>query len=87
MTRPVRDEPVFLVGFMSAGKTAVARLMAAELGWKLIDLDEAIAREAGMSIPDIFAAEGERGFREREARAVRAAAGERRAPSSTPITS
>jgi 3-dehydroquinate synthase len=79
MTRPVRDEPVFLVGFMSAGKTAVARLMAAELGWKLIDLDEAIAREAGMSIPDIFAAEGERGFREREARAVRAAAGERRA--------
>jgi 3-dehydroquinate synthase len=79
MTRQVRDEPVFLVGFMSAGKTAVARLVAAELGWNLIDLDEAIAREAAMSIPDIFAAEGERGFREREARAVHAASAQRRA--------
>jgi shikimate kinase len=71
------DAPLFLIGFMATGKTTVGRILAARLGWKLVDLDEVIAREAGQSVPRIFETEGEAGFRAREARAVEAAARER----------
>lgn len=57
---------VALVGFMGAGKTTVGRLLAAGLGLDFVDLDDAIATRAGMSIPEIFAREGEQGFRRRE---------------------
>src|SRR6476661_5383130 len=72
------DAPIFLVGFMATGKTTVGRILAQRLGWTMLDLDDLIAAEAGMTVPDIFAAEGEAGFREREARAVRAAGARRR---------
>jgi shikimate kinase len=72
------DAPIFLVGFMATGKTTVGRILAARLGWKLVDLDEVIASEAGRTVPEIFAAEGEAGFRTREARAVQAVSAERR---------
>jgi shikimate kinase len=70
--------PIFLVGFMATGKTTVGRILAARLGWKLVDLDEVIAREAGRSVAAIFEAEGEDGFRAREARALRAVSTEPR---------
>lgn len=60
-------DSVFLVGFMGSGKSAVGRELADRLGWSYLDLDEEIVRDAGCSIPDIFAAEGEAGFRTREA--------------------
>lgn len=70
---------VVLIGFMGAGKTAVGRALAARLGWELLDTDEMVAAAAGRSIPEIFAAEGEEGFRAREAEAVtHACAGIRR---------
>jgi len=75
----VTDAPIFLVGFMASGKSTVGRLVASRLGWAFHDLDRVIAEGAGRTIPEIFAQEGEEGFRRREAAAVREAAGLRRA--------
>ncbi len=61
---------VVLVGFMGAGKSTVAALIAQRLGWPCIDLDLEIEQEAGRSIADIFADEGEEVFRARETRAL-----------------
>jgi shikimate kinase len=70
--------PLFLVGFMASGKSTVGRLVAGRLGWEFRDLDRVIADAAGLTIPEIFAAEGEDGFRRREAQAVADAAALRR---------
>src|SRR5215510_4634653 len=75
---PPDDAPIFIVGFMATGKTTVGRLLAARLGWQMIDLDDEIVRAAGMSVKQIFATRGEAGFRDEEARAVRAACARRR---------
>ena len=72
------DAPIFLVGFMATGKTTVGRILAARLGWRLVDLDEVIVREAGQSVPRIFETEGEAGFRAREAQALGQVARERK---------
>lgn len=57
----------FLVGPRGSGKTTVARLLAADLGWAWIDADVLLESRAGQSIRDLFASEGEAGFRRREA--------------------
>ena len=61
---------IALTGFMGSSKTTVGRIVADALGCPFVDLDEAVVRDAGRSIPDIFAAEGEAGFREREWKAL-----------------
>ncbi len=61
---------VFLIGFMASGKTTVGRELASVLGRDFLDLDTAIEEEAGMKVRDIFAAEGEDGFRRRERAAL-----------------
>jgi len=61
---------VVLVGFRGAGKTTVGRLAAARLGVPFFDSDAEIAAEAGRSIAEIFAVEGEAAFRDREERAL-----------------
>jgi shikimate kinase/3-dehydroquinate synthase len=61
-----------LVGLPGSGKTAIGRRLAQRHGAVFVDLDEAIEAAAGRSVPDIFAAEGETGFRARERDAVRA---------------
>ncbi len=58
---------VFLVGARGSGKTTVARRLAGLLGWSWVDADEVLEARAGKSIREVFAAEGEAGFREREA--------------------
>jgi chorismate synthase len=65
---------VFLCGLPGSGKSTVAPLLAAKLGMAFIDLDQHIERDAGRTVPEIFAAEQESGFRQREAAAVRAVA-------------
>ena len=57
---------VSLIGMPGSGKTTVGRRLAALLGRELVDVDELVARDAGRPIPEIFAAEGEDGFRRRE---------------------
>jgi len=61
---------VVLVGFMGSGKTTVGRALADRTRGAFIDLDQEIAADAGRSISEIFADEGEAGFREREARGL-----------------
>ncbi len=60
-------ENIVLVGMPGSGKTTVGRALAVREGRRFIDLDEEIVREAGKSIPEIFAACGEAGFRDIEA--------------------
>jgi len=59
-------ENIFLIGFMGAGKSTVARELAKKLGMKLVEMDERIVKEQGMSINDIFAKYGEERFRDIE---------------------
>lgn len=73
----MRDGTLWLVGMMGAGKSSVGALLAARLGRPLVDLDRAIERAAGRSIPELFESEGERGFRKREREALEAVAGQR----------
>ena len=66
-----------LIGMPGCGKSTVGELLGQLSGRRIIDLDAMIAEKAGMSIPDIFAAEGESGFRRREHEAVLTAASQR----------
>ena len=52
-----------LIGFMGCGKSSIGRLVAALSDIQFIDLDEEIVRREQRSIPEIFAAVGEAGFR------------------------
>lgn len=65
---------IVLIGMAGAGKTTVGRLLAQRSGRELIDSDAVIVEAAGMPIPEIFAREGEAGFRARERAAIRALA-------------
>ena len=62
-----------LAGFMGAGKTTLGRDVARRLGRPFVDLDREIEREAGSTIEDIFARDGESGFRLIEAGAAASA--------------
>ena len=59
---------IALVGYRGTGKSAVGQLLAAALDWSFIDADTTLESEAGQSIAEIFSAEGEPGFRDRESR-------------------
>ena len=61
---------VFMVGMMGCGKSAIGRKIAGNLSLTFIDTDELIVKEAGRSISEIFATEGEVGFRRRERQAL-----------------
>jgi shikimate kinase len=65
---------IFLAGMPGAGKSSVARELGKVLGLGVVDADEEVERAAGMTIPAIFAAEGEAGFRARERVAIEALA-------------
>ena len=67
---------IVLIGMPGSGKTTVGTALAALTGREAIDLDQLIETTAGCSIPEIFAQEGEAGFRAREAAAA-AEAGKR----------
>ena len=62
------SDPIYLVGMMGAGKTAVGIALAAALGRRFVDLDRALEQKSGMAVAALFAAEGEHAFRDREAR-------------------
>jgi shikimate kinase len=64
---------IVLLGLMGAGKTAVGQLLAQRLGRPFTDTDGMVEARARMPVAEIFASEGERGFRRREGEAVRQA--------------
>jgi 3-dehydroquinate synthase len=66
-----KNNNIFLVGLMGAGKTTIGRLLARRLNMAFIDSDHEIEARTGASIPWIFEIEGEASFRRREADVIR----------------
>jgi shikimate kinase len=60
-----------LVGLMGAGKSAIGKLVASELGIPFIDSDHEIERVSRMTIPELFEKYGEPEFRKLENRVIR----------------
>jgi len=57
---------IFLIGLPGSGKTTLGKQLAEHLGLEFIDLDAAIVKRIGMSIPEYFSSQGEGNFRLRE---------------------
>nr|WP_123068196.1 bifunctional shikimate kinase/3-dehydroquinate synthase AroKB [Massilia aurea] len=70
MPHPKNDN-IFLVGLMGAGKTTIGRLLARKLNRRFVDSDHEIEARTGATIPWIFEIEGEACFRRREADVIR----------------
>ena len=51
---------------MGSGKSTVGPLVARRLGWRFVDVDDVIEREAGSTIAELFTRNGEAAFRDRE---------------------
>jgi shikimate kinase len=61
---------IVLIGYRGSGKSSIGRLLAAKLSMDFADSDVVIVERAGKTIREIFAAEGEAGFRARESQAI-----------------
>lgn len=57
---------IFLIGFMGSGKSTVASCLAHNYNLNIVEMDQMIVEQEGMSIPDIFAQKGEAYFRDAE---------------------
>jgi shikimate kinase len=66
---------LFLIGARGSGKTAVAHILAERLRCRACDADALLEQRAGKTLREIFAEEGEPGFRERESAILREMAG------------
>jgi shikimate kinase len=65
-----RTPGLYLVGFMGSGKSTVGQLVAYELGWSFVDIDEEIEVRERMSVAQIFDHRGERIFRQIESEMI-----------------
>jgi shikimate kinase len=61
---------IVLCGFMATGKSSVGRMLAKKMSYAFLDMDAAIEKEEGISVPQIFASRGEPAFRALETRMV-----------------
>ena len=66
----MKAEKVYLVGFMAAGKTTVARRLAKRLDWRVVDIDDVVERREHLTVAEIFARHGEPYFRVAERAAL-----------------
>jgi len=65
---------IVLIGMPSSGKSSAAKRLEAKLHKEVVDTDAEIVKAAGKSIPQIFAEDGEKVFRDMEARQIKIAA-------------
>jgi shikimate kinase/3-dehydroquinate synthase len=63
-----RTPAIVLIGFMGAGKTTGARMIASAIRARTIDTDKRIEQDVGMTVPQYFGRHGEAAFREVEER-------------------
>jgi shikimate kinase len=75
LARRLQGINLYLVGIMGAGKSAVGRPLAEALGYRFFDADTLLEQVAGRAIPEIFASDGEEGFRELETMVLNQLAG------------
>jgi shikimate kinase len=59
----VKADKLYLVGFMGAGKTSVARALGRRMGWRFEDIDHRIEAREHQRVAEIFARQGESYFR------------------------
>jgi shikimate kinase len=59
----VKADKIYLVGFMAAGKTTLAKALAKRLDWRAVDIDELIEARERQPVAQIFAKQGEPYFR------------------------
>ena len=82
MNRPERTDSsadnLVLIGPMGAGKSSVARELSRLARRRWVDTDGLVVRSAGRPITEIFAADGEEGFRRLETAALASLGGSRR---------
>ncbi len=64
------NKNIFLIGFMGCGKSTMAKLLSEKTGAELIEMDETIETEEGMSINEIFDKYGEAHFRDLESQLI-----------------
>ena len=62
----MKTDKLYLVGFMGAGKTSVARALGRRVGWRVEDIDHRIEARERRRVAEIFAREGEAYFRSLE---------------------
>ena len=73
----MKADKLYLVGFMGAGKTSVARALGRRIGWRFEDIDHLIEAREGKRVAEIFAQHGEPYFREVESAVLRSLLGVR----------
>lgn len=66
MSKASQSGTIVLCGFMGCGKSTLGKALAASLSYDYCDTDEMLLSETGMTLAELFAAVGERGFRDRE---------------------
>ena len=66
----MENKNIFLIGFMGSGKSALARIIAKQTQRELIEMDETIEAEAGITINQIFETYGEAYFRDLETQLI-----------------
>jgi XRE family transcriptional regulator, aerobic/anaerobic benzoate catabolism transcriptional regulator len=70
VSRHTNHRSIALLGLRGAGKSTVGKKVARLLGWKFVELDKEIEREAGMSLAELFALHGEAHYRTLEHRVL-----------------
>jgi shikimate kinase len=70
---PGEPRRILLVGMMGAGKSTTGKLVAEKLGWGYLDSDVEVEKETGLTVPALFARDGETVFRDAEAEVLRGA--------------
>jgi shikimate kinase len=70
---PGETARILLVGMMGAGKTTTGKLVAQRLGWDYLDSDVEVEKKTGLTVPALFARDGEVAFRDAEAEVLRRA--------------